>query len=147
MKTLLYTTNDKESKKRLGDYVSFLDDYKKGKQVDYLIQIKQNRAVRSHSANGRYWVMLQAIAVQTGYSKDDLHEFYKKKFNSKEILGEVIGSSTTDLDTAEFSVYMKQVEDHAISFHDVYIAHSEDRHYSVWEQTTKDRYNAMYASI
>lgn len=147
MKTFLFKTNDQISLDRLNDTLSFINDKHKGKQVDYVIQLKKHRPVRSVSANGRYWMTLQSIAVESGHTTEELHEYYKKKFNGKEIEGEVVGMSTTELDSAEFSVYCKKVEEHGHSFFDAYIARPEDRHYNVWEQQTKDRYNAMFESI
>lgn len=147
MKTILFTTNDQRSQENIENTISFLNDRHKGKQVDYIFQYKQNKPVRSVSQNSYYWVILQAIAATSGHTTDELHSYYAKKFNGKEIEGEVVGMTTTGLDTAEFSIYCKQVEEHGKSFFNAYISKPEDKHYAIWEQQTKDRYEAMFESI
>jgi hypothetical protein len=144
-KTFLYKTNDPKSRELLNDYLNLLDDSDKDKQIEQVIEIKKNRPVRSTSANSYYWVILQHIASIAGHTKDELHEFYKMKFNGKDVLGVHIGQTTSDLDTAEFSVYLKQVKEHAKEYFEIkYIPEPEDRTYRVWEQMTKDRYDAMF---
>lgn len=147
METILWTTNNKESSEKLYSKLNYLKDKHAGKQVDYIISIKKNSPVRSQSQHGYYFVCLQAIASETGDTKDQLHEWYKLEYNSVEFRGKMIAKSTTDLDTAEFTIYLNKVIAHAREFHNVYIASPGDRSYNVWEQVTKDKYNAMYSSL
>lgn len=147
MKTILFTTNNLKSREAVRDQIDFLNAQHKGKEVDYILTIKKKMPVRSVSQNSYYWVVLQAIAVKTGYTTDDLHEWYKLEYNSKEVLGKKIAGSTTTIYSAEFTIYLKKVKEHATSFHDVYVADPKDRFYSVWEAQTKERYDAMFMAI
>lgn len=129
-------------------YFAYLHDKDKGKQVEYLVTVKKNRPVRSISANSYMWIVLQAIANHTGDTADDLHEFFKKKFNPKEVRGEVIGQSTKTLDTAEFAVYLKKIKEFAKTILKVgYIPEPEDRSYNAWSQQVKETYDIMFQSI
>lgn len=148
MKTILWKTNDKKSNDTVRDYVAYLNDKDKDKQVEYLITFKKNRAIRSTSQNGYYRIVLIAIANITGDTDDDLHEFFKKKFLGKEIHGEVIGGSSAKLDTAEFTEYLNKVIEYSKSFFNVeYIPKPEDRAYNAWAAEMENGYNAMFRSI
>lgn len=144
MKSIIWRTNDIKSSENLYSHLNFLKAKAKGKCIDYLITIKQNRAVRSISQNSYYWIILQAIAAETGDTSENLHEWYKIQYNSIEFRGVRIGQSTTDLDTEEFTVYLNKVIAHARDFHNVYIPDPKDRAYSAWEQITKESYNALF---
>lgn len=81
------------------------------------IAIDHERTTRSLEANKRYWAILRAIS-ETGwihgkqYESEAWHFFFRKKFlpciDTPD--GLVIPTSTTKLDTKEFSDYMTQVE-------------------------------------
>ena len=145
--TLLWRTNDSKSSQTLYDHLNYLKDKSQGKQKEYVVTIKANKAIRSVSANARYWMILKSIAVESGHTEDELHEYYKKRFNGKEIAGETVGMTTTEMNEEEFSVYMKKVETHGKEFFGAYISQPQDRSYSVWEKITKEKYDAMYNAI
>jgi CTP:phosphocholine cytidylyltransferase-like protein len=129
-------------------YFAYLKDKDKGKQIEYLVTIKKNRPVRSVSANSYMWIVLQAIANHTGDTADDLHEFFKKKYLSKEVQGEIIGQSTKNLDTNEFAIYLKKVKEFAKTILEVhYIPEPEDRAYNAWSQEVKEMYDKMFQSV
>ena len=147
MRTMIWRSNDEKSSRSLYDYLNFLKDKDQKKQIDYVITIKKNRPVRSISQNSYYWICLQAIAAETGDTTDQLHEWYKLEFLSQEFRGKIIGKSTTELDSGEFTIYLNKVKTHAREFHNVYISDPADRNYAVWEQVTKEKYNSMFSSI
>lgn len=108
-KLILYHAGDDESHKELGRKLRALE---KG---DYILEIKKKRNVRSLSANRYYHAILNIICIETGIEHDDLHEAMKAKFNSKVLYlpdneTEVIGQSTSKLDTAEFASYVNRVK-------------------------------------
>ena len=82
-----------------------------GQEID--LTIEKHRKKRTDSQNNLYWKMLQIIEEDTGHSKDDLHEFFKRKFlgDKIEVLGEpfVISRSTTKLNTKTFSTYLLDI--------------------------------------
>lgn len=79
------------------------------------------RERRGTSSNALYWMLLSVAAAKINnkgqtYSAETLHHYYKSRFlgcddfvlpNGKTL---VIPHSTADLDAAEFSDYMTQVE-------------------------------------
>lgn len=88
---------------------------------------------RTKAQNRRYWGngVLKQIAEQATvggklYSAETWHEQFKRQFIGVEQLpnGEVIGKSSTELDTAEFSAFCDQVEAYAaaelnVTFYDL----------------------------
>jgi hypothetical protein len=147
MKTLLFKTNDSKSVEALAQYLEYLNAMNKGEVKEYIIEIKKNRPIRSVSANRYYRAILLCIAGASGNTDDELHEYYKKKFNGKFVIDEQIGQTTSNMDTAEFSVYVKKVKDHGEKQFNFRIPDPKDRHYAVWEQISKDKYNAMFSAI
>lgn len=88
---------------------------------EYSVTVQLKRATRSEQQNRYYWsVVLRLVAEHTGYSADDLHEYFKKRFNSKRVVfvdketGEVkdddaIGQSTTKLNKVTFGDYLREI--------------------------------------
>jgi hypothetical protein len=69
---------------------------------------------RSGQANRYYWgVVLAMIAEYTGHDQMELHEYFKKRFNPIAFtLGkdeQIIGGSTTQMDTQQFTEYVEAV--------------------------------------
>lgn len=109
----LYTAGDANSHKQLGKKLSEL------KPGDYVIEVKRNRPIRSLSHNKYYFAILKLIATETGNDVDRLHEIAKKKFNGEMVQlpksgMEMVGKSTSDLDSKEFSTYINRVKQWAI---------------------------------
>lgn len=145
---MLFNTNEDRSIEKLSAYLEDLNDQNKGKVVCYTIEIKKNKPIRSVKANRYYWAILKRIGSTAGYSEDELHEFYKKKFNHRFILDECVGLTTSDMDQKDFSDYLKKVKDHARKFFDnVHIPEPEDEKYAAWEMMTKNNYDQMFSSI
>lgn len=79
------------------------------------VTIEEYDPKRSTQANRRYWLVIGAIAKETGNDKDEVHEFFKQKFLGErvvEIAGEraTVRPSTTRLKKHEFNDYMEKVE-------------------------------------
>ena len=87
------------------------------------VEIKPYRKKRSLSQNALYWVeigkIVEAIAEHTGYDRDEVHDFLKRKFLTPtviEIGGEVCERyTTTKLSTQEMSDYMERCRAWAVS--------------------------------
>lgn len=91
------------------------------------------RRKRTPKQNRRYWgggvlaqVAAQAVVNGKQFPAEVWHEHYKRKFIGVVELpsGEVIGASSTELDTAEFSHFCDQVEadaatEHGVTFYDL----------------------------
>ena len=89
------------------------------------------RKNRSTPANARYWLLLHLVAEKLkpqgqSYSAEQYHEYFKQRYlGSDEIAlpnGKLLvrGHSTTNLDVAEFALYMEKVEQWA-GEHDVWL--------------------------
>lgn len=79
-----------------------------------VVKIERPSSSRSAQANRYYWgVVLALIAEHTGYEQDELHEYFKKRFNPATVaLGEAeetIGGSTAKLDTTAFHDYVERI--------------------------------------
>jgi hypothetical protein len=88
---------------------------------DVTLTVAEGRATRSGQQNRYYWsVVCKLISDFTGYTPEEVHEYYKKKFlsNKKHI---VIGDdgldvemlTTTRLNTKEFEDYCENIRRHA----------------------------------
>jgi len=146
-KTILYRTNDDKSVEALSQYLSFLNEKDKVKSREYILEIKLNRPIRSVSQNRRYRALLKCIAIPSGYTEDQLHEFFKKKLNGIYVLDELIGQTTSNMNVDEFNVYMKKVEEYGKEFFGAVFIDPKESAYAVWEQITNERYDAMFQSI
>lgn len=130
MRTFIIKSGDESTFKDLGRY---LRELKSGK--DYCVVVKQNRPVRSLSANGYYHVILSLIGIHTGHTHEQLHDICKKKFNYEVINlpksgSEIRGKSTSDLDTKEFAAYVNRVKQWALDEFNVIIPESDKIDYS-----------------
>ena len=90
----------------LTEYISNLKD---GQEI--VLEIKTKRRIRSLSQNALYWLWLDVISQDTGFTSEDLHSTFKSLFlvdNTQKI---PLVRSTTDLDTAQFTLYLNKIED------------------------------------
>lgn len=133
MKHILFDTEDEATKEKLLHELRDLPDGK------YEVVIKKNRVIRSLKANGYYHVILNIIATETGYDRDQLHEICKRKFNGDVIMFkdgslEIVGKTTTDLDTAEFAAYVNRVKMWCQDEWNIIIPEQRDVDYIKWMQ-------------
>jgi hypothetical protein len=131
MRHLLFNTEDEDTKEKLLKELRDLPD------GEYHITIKKNKPIRSLKANAYYWVILNIIGAETGHDREQLHEICKKKFNSDVILYpkgglEIVGRSTSDLDTAEFTAYVNRVKMWAQDDWGIEIPEAKDVDYKRW---------------
>ena len=141
MKILLYKAGDVESHKELGKKLQALDP------GEYCLVIKRNRPIRSLNQNKYYHVILNIIAIETGHTHDELHEICKMKFNEKwvDLPGgaQMIGRSTSELDSAEFTGYLNRVKQWALDGFNISIPEPRDIDYARWieiENTYDDNF-------
>jgi hypothetical protein len=84
-----------------------------GKRVEVII--KAERHSRSIPQNSYYWgVVLLLISKETGYTPEELHEFFKRIYLKKEIIigGQVyeVSISTKKLNTEQFMDYIEKIK-------------------------------------
>ena len=78
---------------------------------------------RSLSQNALYWSWLSIIARETGNDKEDLHFYFRQKFNLTTIFIGFdvveVGKSTRNLTTQEFTEYLDKVKQFALNELDI----------------------------
>lgn len=92
-------------------------DMKPGRVI---VRCELKRDTRSSQANRYYFgAVLRAISEHTGYEVDELHAYFKKRFNPRHIeLGgdeDVVGGSTRKLNTQQFTEYVERIRRFAAS--------------------------------
>lgn len=124
-----FTANNKASWSSVLEYIGKLPN----KAYDVSITLHHNK--RSKSQNAMYWAWVGCIASETGNSTEDIHDAMRQKFlpfSHSTVLNGVIHhyTSSSSLDTAQFTEYMKSVEAFAASELGIVLPHPEDAYYN-----------------
>ena len=93
----------------------YLDDLLFVKEQHYEAEVKKKRKDRTIDQNSLYWLWITCISMETGQDKEDIHEFFKKKYlGMKECqafnLTFFIPCSTTKLDTVQMKNYLDEIQ-------------------------------------
>ena len=104
----------------------------------FKVTIAAARPIRSLSQNALYWLWLTAISEKTGNEKDDLHEFFAKKFlpmQEAKVFGKIIykKTSTKELDTAIFKQYLDKIQIFA-SGEGIELLNPGDKHFDEFKE-------------
>lgn len=145
MKILIYTAGDEASHKALGQ------ELQKIPPGEYCIEVKKNRPIRSMKANKYYFAILKIIGINTGHTHEELHEIMKLKFNSEIVHfpksgSQIIGKTTSDMDTAEFAAYLNRVKKFAIEEFNLVIPEPRDLDYVRWMEI-ENSYNRTFSGF
>lgn len=89
----------------------YLKRIKEGSQLT--IEIKKFINNRTLAQNRLYWLHLNIIGDELGYSADELHDSYKAMFLTDRSKKIPLVRSTTVLDTKQFTTYMELIRKHA----------------------------------
>jgi hypothetical protein len=94
----------------------------------YAIGIKKNRQARSLAFNRYYWsVVIPYLALEIGYTKEEMHDVLRRMFLSYEKKNEMTQSvdvfliSTTKLDNVQFNEYVEKIRIFAMEQLSIYI--------------------------
>jgi len=97
-------------------FKQYLQSFPTGKRVEVIVE--KLKHPRTNSQNRYYWgVVVHEIAKHTGHDSEQIHELLKQKFspkwyfvpdNSLMMYGTGIPTSTTRLDTIEFTEYVEK---------------------------------------
>lgn len=143
---LHYQHGDEYSREKI---IGHLDRLKLGSE--YLIEIKLNRPVRSIKMNKYYWLILKAIAIHTGETKERLHELFKSMFNYSERqfkngLTARQPESTTTLDSQQFTLYIEKVKKFAEQeWGCIFLDHERIDHYTL--QSINEEYSNVFDRV
>lgn len=129
-----FVVHDNAEREVIRDYILRLPE---GKTYD--VSIKLHRAKRSNEANRLYWEWIGIIASETGNDREVCHKFFAKKFlgyDTREFGNEKIAivKSTANLDTAQFSEYMNQVEAFASTELGILLPSSDNQLYQMLQR-------------
>ena len=91
------------------------------------VVLKIQGQTRSQKLNRVYWMYLTMLEDITGYSRTELHEEFKRKFNARTVsdidpaTGEIIdvaesSASTTDLDNPQMVAYIEDIRRFSAEF-------------------------------
>ena len=98
---------------------AFLDQI----EGDVLVTIAQPDDIRSREQNRHYWGiidMLRQDETFAGYTKNELHEEFKRRFNVE---------STKDLEIPSFINYVEDIMNFALDFAGIHIKDPEEYDY------------------
>lgn len=91
---------------RLSEYIKSIDG-------NFEIKVTKIKDIRTAEMNNLYWWWMKILSDETGYTKNELHNYFKNKILCVEdqINGETFldCKSTADLTIKEFSEYLLQV--------------------------------------
>ena len=101
---------------------------------EYTLEIKKNVKKRTVDQNALMWMWLTCIEDETGTLKQDVYEYYCKKFlwrnvfiNGKE---EIVVRTTSKLNTAEMTVFLNKVQADAASEFGIRLPSPDDQYFN-----------------
>jgi hypothetical protein len=105
----VYQSQLKLNNKRL--FIDSLREFE-GKEIE--IRIRERSANRSKEQNSLYWIWIDILSKETGYTKDEMHTLIKYKFLKRNVVDEngvesETIKSTTTLTTKEFTLFMNDL--------------------------------------
>jgi len=103
--------NQKLTINNLKNFNRFISSLKNGCVVE--IVVKKWRKKRSLNQNSLYWVWLQIISEDLGYTTEELHDSFRSMFLTDRSKKIPLIRSTTALNTLEFIQYLKKIEKEA----------------------------------
>lgn len=94
-------------------FVHIMNSIKEGTSL--WITISEKKPTRTEAQHRYYFFYLGLIADETGYTKDELHEYYKKLFlpSTEKVIKEkviIMYQSTKDLSISRFMQYIQEIE-------------------------------------
>lgn len=110
--------------------------------VRELVFRKQERR-RSNDQNRLMWLWLTCIADETGNNKQDLHDYYCKKFLSRSMSingkSELVNYGTSGLNTETMTYFLNSVQADAASELGITLPDPDDAAWSEFEEYYKSR--------
>jgi hypothetical protein len=107
----------------------------------YEIIIRKAKVKRTTSQNSMMWLWFQCIAMETGNTKEDIHDYYCGKYLKREIevngeIVDVIGG-TSRLDTVVMTNFLNNVQADAASELGITLPTPDDLHWKEFEDIYK----------
>jgi len=109
----------------------------------YTVDITKRVIRRTISQNSLMWLWLTCIEFETGNDKDDLHDYFKKKYLEPEdskLFGETfLRWSTRDLTTNMFKYYLDKIQAFASTELSITLPDPEDKRWEEFYDYYKDK--------
>ena len=107
----------------------------------YIVTITKEKEPRSIEQNALMWLWFTCIERETGTPKQDVHDYYCKRFMRKTILWndhiEVIVEGTSRLTKERMTEFLNQVQADAASEFGIRLPLPEDRYFEEFSQMYK----------
>lgn len=108
-----------------------------------ILSFRKQERRRSNDQNRLMWLWLTCIADETGNNKQDLHDYYCKKFLMRNIefngRPEQVMMTTSQLDKETFTYFLNKVQADAASELGIRLPSPEDEAYREFEEYYKSR--------
>ena len=110
----------------------------------YTVDITERRIRRTISQNALYWLWLTCISFETGNDKDDLHDYFKKKYLEPKdsiLFGKetFLRWSTKDLTSNMFKYYLDKIQEFASAELAITLPDPSDRRWEEFYDFYKDK--------
>lgn len=125
-----------------GEQVSFDKEpaaiFKTLRNGRYTVTIAREKEPRSLDQNALMWLWFTCMESETGTPKQDIHDYYCRKFNRKIInwngRQEVIAQGTSKLNKDEFATFLNNIQADAASEFGIRLPNPEDRFFEEFYQ-------------
>ena len=136
-KTLIMTKNGEQVTFNM-EPASIFSTLRNGR---YIVTITKEKEPRSIEQNALMWLWFTCIERETGTPKQDVHDYYCKRFMRKTILwndhNEIIVEGTSRLTKERMTEFLNQVQADAASEFGIRLPLPEDRYFEEFSQMYK----------
>lgn len=107
----------------------------------YIVTIAKEKEPRSLEQNALMWLWFTCIESETGTPKQDVHDYYCRKFLRKYIewngRKEVVAEGTSKQSKERMTVFLNQVQADAATEFGITLPNPDDRYFEEFYQTYK----------
>ena len=104
------------------DKMAFIRAFAKNEGKVVAVMVEPRKQTRSNNQNAYYFgVVLEMISEETGHTAEELHDYFKVQFNSKETEIGKMPQTTTGMTPAEFEKYLENIKRFAAEKLGIYI--------------------------
>lgn len=109
----------------------------------FKVKITQKREVRTLDQNRLYWLYMNCIADETGYTPNEIHDYLRGLFLPKEARNvfndiQINLTSTTTLDTKQMTDYINRIIVWAVSELQITLPDPKDKYFEAFYEQYKN---------
>jgi len=113
---------------------------------EHAIQVYKAKPQRSVAQNALFWLWLEHIAQEIGSTREDMHDYYCKKFLQRQIKVdnriETVTGGTRNLTKDNFTVFLNQIKQDAVNEFGIKLPDPSDNQF----QRFQDHYTSFIQS-